>query len=89
MIKRSEQTKERIMQAIISYIEEHKYAPTVREIGTMTGLKSTSTVHHYLSVLKADGRLETDTEWGTPRALRVPGYKFIKECATDEERHGL
>lgn len=89
MIKRNGKTKERIMQAIISYIEEHKYAPAVREIAAATGLKSTSTVHHYLSVLKAEGKLETDTEWGTPRALRVPGYKFIKECATDEERHGL
>lgn len=85
MKRKGEQTKERIMQAIVSYIAEHQYAPTVREIGSMTGIKSTSTVHHYLSVLLDEGKLETDAEWGTPRALRVPGYKFIKECATDEE----
>ena len=86
MIRKVEQTKELIMQAIISYIEEHQYAPTVREIGSMTGIKSTSTVHHYLSVLLDEGKLETDAEWGASRALRVPGYKYIKECAEDENK---
>ena len=89
MRRKSEQIKELIMQAIVSYIEKHQYAPTVREIGSMTGIKSTSTVHHHLSVLLEEGKLETDAGLGTPRALRVPGYKFIKECATDEERYKL
>lgn len=74
-----EQTRERIMQAIISYIEKHQYAPTVREIAAMTGIKSLSTVHHHISVLIDIGKLETDAEQGTPRALRVPGYKYVKE----------
>ena len=89
MIRKVEQTKELIMQAIISYIEKHQYAPTVREIGSMTGIKSTSTVHHHLLVLLDEGKLETDAKLGASRALRVPGYKFIKECATDEERYSL
>lgn len=79
-----ESTRERIMQAIISYIEKHQYAPTVREIAVMTDIKSTSTIHHHLSVLIDVGRLETDAEYGKPRALRVPGYKFVKECANNE-----
>ena len=71
-------TKDLIMQSIISYIEKHQYAPTVREIGDMVGLKSTSTVHTYLKKLFDEGKLETD-EVSSPRALRVPGYKFVKE----------
>jgi repressor LexA len=77
--RKGEQTRERIMQAIISYIEKHQYAPTVRELLEMTGIKSTSTIHRHILVLIDKGRLETDAEWGTPRALRVPGYKIIKE----------
>lgn len=77
--KKGEQTRECIMQAIISYIEQHQYAPTVRELMKMTGINSTSTIHHHISVLIDIGRLETDAEWGAPRALRVPGYKLIKE----------
>ena len=76
--REGEQTRERIMQAIISYIEKHQYAPTVRELLEMTDIKSTSTMHRHISVLINMGRLESDAEWGTPRALRVPGYKFIK-----------
>lgn len=77
--RKGDQTRERIMQAIISYIEKHQYAPTVRELLEMTGIKSTSTMHRHISVLINAGRLETDAEWGTPRALRVPGYRFIRE----------
>lgn len=77
--QQGEQTREAIMQAIIAYIEAHQYAPTVRKIAAMTGIKSLATVHHHISVLMDIGKLETDALWGTPRALRVPGYKFIKE----------
>lgn len=71
-------TRDLIMKSIISYIEKHQYAPTVREIGDMVGLKSTSTVHIHLKELFAEGKLETD-EVSSPRALRVPGYNFVKE----------
>ena len=86
MRRKGEQTTERIMQAIVSYIAEHQYAPTVREIGSMTGINSTSSVHHYIGALLAEGKLETDAGLGSSRALRVPGYKFIKECSKDENK---
>ena len=77
-------TRELIMEFIISYIQAHGYPPSVREIGKGTGLKSTSTVQSHLRVLLDEGRLETDAVHGTPRALRVPGWKFVKE-----EDHGV
>mgnify|MGYP002761924448 FL=1 len=67
-----------IKQAIILYIEKHGYAPTIREIGDMVGLSSTSSVHNHLIRMIATGELETDDEIRSPRAIRVPGYKIVK-----------
>ena len=72
-------TREKIFNAIVYYISQHQYPPTVKEICNMTGLKSTSSVHNHITKLIDEGMLETDAEWGSPRAIRVPGYKFVKE----------
>lgn len=73
-------TREKIMAAIIAYIEEHQYVPSFDEIGEMVGLRSKSTVHHHIRVLIEQGRLENDTkDYILTRAIRVPGYKFVKE----------
>lgn len=71
--------KKEILEAIIKYISEHGYPPSVREIGEMVNLKSTSSVQYYLKQMIAEGLLETDAEFNTPRAIRVPGYKFVRE----------
>lgn len=73
-----ENTRNNVLQSIVGYIEKHGYAPTVREIGEMTGLKSTSTVQHHLEMLRKEGRIENDAGFNSPRAIRVPGYKFTK-----------
>lgn len=67
-----------IKEKIISYIEEHGYAPTVREICEMTNLKSTSSVQSYLCKMFEAGEIETDAKIGSSRAIRIPGYKFVK-----------
>ncbi|WP_461038843.1 LexA family protein [Tepidimicrobium xylanilyticum] len=41
----------------------------MREIGKLTGIKSTSTVHRYLSKLEEKGYIERKEK--SPRALRV------------------
>ena len=70
--------KELIKEKIIFYIKEHGYAPTVREICEMTNLKSTSSVQSYLCKMFEEGELETDAKIGASRAIRVPGYKYVK-----------
>lgn len=75
LARQGEQVRESIVEAIKSYIQEHGYAPTVREIGEMVGLKSTSSVQSHLTRLFSEGKLETDAGPGSPRAIRVPGYK--------------
>ena len=70
--------REKILKAIISYITEHGYPPTLREIGDAVGLHSSSAVHHHITWMIADGILETDDE-SSPRAIRVPGYEFRRK----------
>ena len=70
--------RKEILAYIISYITEHGYAPTVREIATGVGLKSTSSVQSHLAKMFDEGMLETDAGIGAPRAIRVPGYRFEK-----------
>lgn len=74
-------TKQRILEFIVSYIQGHSYPPTVREIGEGVGLKSTSSVQSHIVRMLDCGMLETDAEPGSTRAIRVPGYKFVKEEA--------
>lgn len=71
------QVRKKIMDFITRYIIQHGYSPTVKESGDGVGLKSTSSVHSHVKQLIEEGKLETDAP-GVPRALRVPGYKFVK-----------
>ena len=75
---KSVKNKELIKEKIIFYIKEHGYAPTVREICEMTNLKSTSSVQSYLCKMFEEGELERDAKIGASRAIRVPGYKYVK-----------
>ena len=72
------EVRTKMKEKIIEYICEHGYAPTVREICEMVGLKSTSSVHAHLLRMFETGMLETDDKFGTPRAIRIPEYKFVK-----------
>lgn len=58
-----------ILFAINAYVEEHGYAPSIRDIGKMVNLTSSSTVQGYLERLKEKGYIT----WlpGQPRTLRI------------------
>jgi repressor LexA len=45
------ETRRRVLVAIAALTEAKGYPPTVREIGTATGLRSSSTVHAHLRAL--------------------------------------
>ena len=68
----------KVKAAIIDYIKEHQYPPTVRELCDLTGLRSTNTVNFHINNLIKNGELETDCGVGASRAIRVPGYKFVE-----------
>ena len=68
-----------IKDFIIQYIEEHGYSPTVREIASGIGVKSSGTIQFHLKRMLESGQLESDVGIGFPRAIRVPGYRYVKE----------
>ncbi len=70
--------EQKVFDCILEYMKEHGYSPSTRDLCEMSGLKSTSGVHRYIHSLMDKGKIETDHEFGTPRALRVVGYEFRK-----------
>lgn len=74
--------KEKILTAITTYIQQHGYPPTVREIGEAVALKSTSSVHDYLQRMDTENMIELGNG---PRAIRVPGWRFERIKKPPEE----
>lgn len=74
--------KDKILEFIIGYIQEHGYSPNYDEITVGSGLKSKSNTHRHIKKMLEIGMLETDAGEGSPRAIRVPGYKFVKDGVT-------
>ena len=70
--EKGELTRELVYRAIVNYINEHQYPPTVREVCEIVGLKSSASVHRHVEILKEKGLLESDSGKQNKRALRVP-----------------
>ena len=64
-----------ILQYIKDFLIEKGYPPSVREIGTAVGLKSSSTVHRYLAMLEENGAIRRDaTKLGSGRHLHSADF---------------
>lgn len=50
-------TKDKILQFIREYHQEHQWAPSVREIGKAVGVSSSCTVQRHLVDLARNGRI--------------------------------
>ncbi len=68
-----------ILDAIRTHVSEHGFAPTLREIGKLVGLKSTSSVKHQLEVLEQKGFVRTSANKG--RALEVVDQTSVTETS--------
>jgi repressor LexA len=76
MTKQDQQRAERILTYIRETVDERGYPPSVREIAEAVGLASTSAVHHHLTKLEKDGRLQKEAT--RSRALTLPGSHAAK-----------
>jgi repressor LexA len=63
--------QQEIWEFLVTYVDEHGYPPTVREIGEQVGLASPSTVHAHLANLERAGLIRRDPT--KPRALELTG----------------
>lgn len=72
---------ERVYRFLVGYIRKNLYPPCVREIAEGVGLKSTSSVYVHLRKLEKQGRIEVK-DW-MPRAIRLKGYKIVKDGGQD------
>ena len=61
---------EQILNFLTQFMNEHGYAPTVREICNAVGLQSTATVHYHLNALRDAGLIEMDEM--KKRAISLP-----------------
>lgn len=71
MTKQDHERAEKILAFIRATIEDRGYPPSVREIAEAVGLASTSAVHHHLTKLEKDGKLQKEAT--RSRALTLPG----------------
>ena len=66
-------------QKVLKYVQDcaqNGLPPSVREICNATGIKSTSTVHGYLSLLEREGYINRES--GLNRAIRMPGQNVAR-----------
>lgn len=61
----------------LRYFQKHGYSPSYQEIADALNIHI-QTVRRHIAELMEDGLLATDHP-GTPRTIRVTGYKFKKE----------
>ena len=67
---RTSNKREQILNFLTQFMNEHGYAPTVREICNAVGLQSTATVHYPLHALRDAGLIEMDEM--KKRAISLP-----------------
>ena len=65
-----------ILEAIKSFYQENGFCPTIRQIGDIVGMKSTSTVITHLKAMEKAG-LIIRNEF-SPRSIIIPGFNDRK-----------
>ena len=80
--KSIEGMEEKVLTYIKEFIQTNQYPPSVREIGSAVGLKSSQSVHRYLSILEEKGLLLRDGD--KTRALRMPNETVSSKIPEEE-----
>ena len=81
-------TKQDVRAAVLSYIRsyilEHGYGPSIREICSGTGLSSTATVHYHLNRLAEKGSILLEP--GKKRAISLPPEAKANDRSAEPEQ---
>jgi repressor LexA len=85
-VAQGRRTRDRMVTAIGAFIADHGYSPTVRELGALVGLSSTSSVHAQLHTLAMQKRISWDpTRPRTVRLTNAPDQRCPKCGSRVEE----
>lgn len=76
----------RILDYIVEYLRRNTYQPSIREIGSRFGIKSTKTVSEYLQSLADKGWIERDSS--RSRGVRVIGLDMHPSTVTVQNVEG-
>ena len=66
---RTSDKAQRILEFVNDFVQENGFAPSVREIGTAVGLRSTASVSYHLQQLQEKGYLQSPGAKGRKRAI--------------------
>ena len=78
--QRPNPTQTAVYRAIIQHKQDHDGAsPTVRELLTAVGAKSTASIHYHLNALEKAGLIQRNP--GEPRTIRVVGGRWVAPAA--------
>lgn len=75
--------QKKMLQVIRDYSEEYGYPPTIREIGDLVGISSTSVVSYNLNALQSKGYLLRDRD--ISRGLRLVDNTVEDQALDDQE----
>jgi repressor LexA len=88
-IKEPSDKQQKILQFIDTFIDEHDYPPSIRQIQEACGISSTSVVDYNLRALEKGGYIRRDREisrgiYGTGRRSRVIAVPIIGSIAAGQ-----
>ncbi len=66
--------QQQIFDIIKNHIEEKGWPPTIREIGSATGIRSPNGVMCHIKALKTKGWIETEDNMS--RCIKLTGYRL-------------
>lgn len=75
------ETRCKVYDFLVDFFTKNGYAPSVREICSGVGLKSTSTVYGHLLALENEGKIEMKEK--VTRAIKLVGYEFVKKTKSE------
>lgn len=61
--------EEQLLEVLVDHVTDHGFQPSMRELARAVGLRSASTVHHYVTSLEAKGYVRRPQ--GRPRAIEI------------------
>ena len=68
-MSRTSDKADRILEYVNTFVQEHGYAPSVREIGAAVGLRSTASVSYHIQALQDKGLLLSPGAKGRKRSI--------------------